>query len=88
MWKGCADLLVPLTTLTSNSTKWKWTNAEQQAFDNIKKVVAKETLLVHLNFNKPFDIHTDASDQQLGAVLSQAGMPIALYSRKLNSAKK
>ena len=36
------------------------------------------------NFNKRFDIHTDASHTQLGAVISQNGKPIAFYSQKLN----
>ena len=40
------------------------------------------------NWNKPFQIHTDASDYQLGAVISQEKKPIAFFSRKLNSAQK
>jgi len=49
-----------------------------------KRVIAKETLLAYPNFNKPFQIHTDDSHCQLGAVASQEGKPIAFYSRKLN----
>ena len=44
-------------------------------------------LLSYPNFNKPFDIHTDASNLQLGAVFRQNGKPIAFYSRKLNPAQ-
>ena len=44
-------------------------------------------LLRYPNFNDPFEIHTDASKNQLGAVISQKGKPIAFYSRKLNSAQ-
>ena len=39
------------------------------------------------DFKKPFDIHTDTSDLQLGAVIIQNGKPIAFYSRKLNPAQ-
>ena len=39
-------------------------------------------------FNKPFDVHADASDHQLGAVISQEGKSIAFHSRKLNSAQQ
>ena len=88
MWKGRASLLAPLTALTSVKSKWKWTEVEQKAFEEIKKVIAKETLLIYPNFNKRFDVHTDASDKQLGAVISQKGLPIAFYSRKLNPAQK
>jgi RNase H-like domain found in reverse transcriptase len=53
----------------------------------MKNIIAKETLLAYSNFNKPFDIHTDASHTQLGAVVSQENKPIAFYSRKLNPAQ-
>jgi len=49
-----------------------------------KRIIAKETLLAYPNFNKPFQIHTDASHYQLGAAVSQEGRPIAFCSRKLN----
>jgi len=52
-----------------------------------KRIIAKETLLACPNFNKPFQIHTDVSHYQLGAVVSQGGKPIAFYSRKLNPAQ-
>jgi len=51
-------------------------------------MVCTETLLNYPDWSKPFDIHTDASDYQLGAVLSQDGKPIAFYSRKLNKAQR
>ena len=52
-----------------------------------KRVIVKETLLAYPNFNKPFQIHTDASNYQLGAVVSQEGKPIAFYSHKLTPAQ-
>ncbi len=54
----------------------------------MKKVMAKETILNYPDFNKVFEIHTDASDRQLGAVISQEGKPLAFYSRKLSSAQR
>jgi len=52
-----------------------------------KRIIAKETLSAHPDFNKPFQMHTDASHCQLGAVVSQDGKPIAFCSRKLNPAQ-
>jgi RNase H-like domain found in reverse transcriptase len=46
--------------------------------------MSKETLLTYPEFNQLFEIHTDASHSQLGAVISQN---IAFYSRKLNPAQ-
>ena len=87
MWKGRSDLLAPLSAMTSKKAPWNWTPQCQKAFDEIKKVVSRETLLAYPDFNKIFEIHTDASKSQLGAVISQEGKPIAFYSRKLSSAQ-
>ena len=65
----------------------EWTDVHQEAFDNMKKLIAKETLLTYPDFNKPFEIHTDASDVQLGPCILQDGKPVAFYSRKLNPAQ-
>ena len=45
-------------------------------------------MLNYPNFSKKFEIHTDASDKQLGAVIAQQGKPIAFFSRKLTSAQE
>ena len=55
----------------------------QKAFDKIKMVLSKETLLRYPDFSKEFEIHTDASQLQIGAVIAQEGKPIAFYSRRL-----
>lgn len=88
MWPGRSKMLVPLTRLTSKNVPFKWTDVEQKAFDDIKKHITKDTLLNYPNFNKPFDVYTDASDKQIGAIISQDGKPIAHFSRTLNSAQK
>ena len=87
MWIRRSHLLQPLTALTSKTVKWKWTEVEQTAFEQIKTVVTRETLLHYPDFNKPFDIHTDASHTQLGSVISQNNKPVAFYSCKLSPAQ-
>ena len=87
MWIRRSHILQPLTNLMSKNAKWHWTPAHQAAFDQIKKVVSQETLLHYPDFNQPFEIHTDASHTQLGAVISQNNKPIAFYSRKLSPAQ-
>ena len=84
MWIRHSDVLSPLTKLTSKEAKWRWTDEEQKSFDTMKRIVGQEMLLAYPNFNEIFDIHTDTSHTQLGAVISQKGKPVAFYSRKLN----
>ena len=83
MWGKWSHLLQPLTALTSTKVTSKWTDVEQQAIDKIKQIVACDTLLIYPDFNKGFDIHTDDSGFQLGALIIQDGKPIALYIHKL-----
>ena len=78
-----SHILAPLTKLTSKKVPFDWKPEHQQAFERIKLVLSKETLLRYPDFSKEFEIHTDASQAQLGAVISQDGKPIAFYSRRL-----
>ena len=83
MWRKRSETLAPLTRLVSKDVKFVWTDVEQKAFNTFKQILSRETLLAHPQFDKPFVIHTDASDTQLGAVISQDNKPIAFYSGKL-----
>ena len=87
MWIRRSHVLAPLATLTSKTTKWKWGPQQKAAFETCKKIIAREVMLAYPDFTQPFQIHTDASHYQLGAVISQKGKPIAFYSRKLNPAQ-
>ncbi len=54
------------------------------SFYNIKSNITKEVVLTYLEFTKPFEIYTDASTMQLGAVITQENRPIAFFKRKLS----
>jgi hypothetical protein len=97
MWARHSEMLAPLTDLVGecgemtstrmNKTKkkpWRWDLIYQQAFVNVKAAIAKETVLAYLDFSKPFEIYTDTSSMQLGAVITQDNRPIAFFSRKLS----
>ncbi len=47
----------------------------------------KEVALAYPDFIKPFDIYTNASTKQLGAIITQDNRPIAFFSRKLSGAQ-
>jgi hypothetical protein len=88
LWYHRSHIISPLTAITSDKAKWQWGPMQQQAFQCIRNTIARQVLLKYPDFTKPFDIFTDASDYQLGAVISQEGWPIAFYSRKLNNAQR
>ncbi len=50
----------------------------------MKAAIAKEVVLAYPDFSKPFEIYTDASTMQLGAVITQDNRPIVFFSQKLS----
>ena len=87
MWKRRSHILSPLSRLVSKTVKWKWTEVEQKAFDEAKRMIKKETMLAYPKFGKVFHTYADASDTQLGGVIMQNDKPLAFYTRKLNQAQ-
>jgi RNase H-like domain found in reverse transcriptase/Reverse transcriptase (RNA-dependent DNA polymerase) len=87
MWPQRSHLLAPLSFLTSCTAKWDWIEQSQNGFEDMKKLIAKETLLTYPNIHKKFEIHTDGSNVQLEACISQEGRHVAFYSRILNPAQ-
>ncbi len=83
MWAKRSEMLAPLSDLvgecgetktTKKKTKkspWRWDPIHQKAFDDKKATIAKEVVLAYPDFSKPFEIYTDASTKQLGAVITQ-----------------
>ena len=88
LWQKRSHILKPLNALSSPNKPWKWTEACEEAFQEMKRVVSHETLLTFPDFNEVFHVYIDASDYQLGAVIMQKGKPLAFYSGTLNSAQK
>ena len=51
-------------------------------------MVSSENLLSYQYWKLPFTVHTDASDKQLGAVISNNKKPFAFFSRKLSQPQR
>jgi hypothetical protein len=79
MWRRRSHILAPLTTMCSAKAKFVWHDKEQKAFEEIKAIISRETLLAYPDFSKDFHIYTDSSDYQLGAVIMQNDHPLAFY---------
>jgi RNase H-like domain found in reverse transcriptase/Reverse transcriptase (RNA-dependent DNA polymerase)/Integrase zinc binding domain/Integrase core domain len=92
-----AHIAVPLTDLTKSSETGKrapvvWTHTEQRAFEALKQALCEAPALVIVDDDKPFVMHTDASDFAIGAVLSQHDAngklrPVGYMSRKLSGSQ-
>jgi hypothetical protein len=96
LWARWSDMLAPLTSLIrecgqTKTTKakgtkkvpWHWDEVHQRAFNHVKATIAKDVVLAYPDYSKVFEIYTDASSNQLGAVITQDNRPIAFFSRKL-----
>jgi RNase H-like domain found in reverse transcriptase len=64
-----------------------WEDVYQQAFLQMKSLITQDAMISYWDHNKSFHIYTDASDYQLGAVITQDSKPIAYFSCKLSPAQ-
>lgn len=98
--RGYAEIAKPLTSMmrgdlgkTPRNKSMKMNielNSEQiKSFKQLKNcLVSNEIILQYPDFNKPFELTTDASKYALGAVLSQDNRPITYLSRTLSRAEE
>ena len=49
----------------------EWNDECQQAFKKLEQLCSQTPILAYANYRKPFKLHTDASENRLGAVLYQ-----------------
>ena len=52
MWEICSHTLGTLTKLTPSKLKFKWTEVEQKASEEIKRIVTRNILLACMDFRK------------------------------------
>ncbi len=87
--KNFAKVGAPLTNLLKKSAvSYDWDEACDEAFETLKGILVKAPVLKLPNFDKDFEIHSDASDFAIGGVLVQEGRPVAFESKKLNETER
>ena len=92
-----SQIAKPLNGLISgeNAKKKKasvdWQSCHQEAFSKLKGLCSEVPILAYADYKKPFWVYTDASEIELGAIISQRQgdkEPVVAYaSRLLNKAE-
>jgi hypothetical protein len=86
--EGFSKLVTPLTSLLEKGKEFKWDEACQNCFEELKKRLTTVPILVMPDIHKGFDVYCDASHLELGCVLMQQGKVIAYASRQLRKHEK
>jgi hypothetical protein len=66
-----AKLVLTLTKLLKNKTKFKWGDKQQEAIRALKAAITRNPKLLPPDLTKQFKLQTDASAYALGATLFQ-----------------
>lgn len=66
-----AGITALLNNLKKKGVKWLWTPESQARMETIKQILQKRPVLVQPYLNKSLQVHTDARDVGVGAILSQ-----------------
>jgi len=80
--KGYGGITAPLTNLLRKDA-FKWGEKAELAFNSLKQAMTTPPVLGMPDFTKTFIIECDASGEGIGAVLMQAGQPLAYLSQGL-----
>ena len=88
--KNYSTIAAPLTALTSSSVPFRWTPEAEAAFSDLKRLFISSPILVYPDRSLQFVVEVDASETEVGAILSQRSPddnklhPCAFFSHKLD----
>ncbi|XP_073688511.1 uncharacterized protein [Garra rufa] len=91
--RNFSQLAAPLTALTSPRTTFRWSDAAEAAFANLKSRFVSAPILVTPDPSRQFVVEVDASEVGVGAVLSQRSPaddkmhPCAFFSHRMSPAE-
>jgi len=86
--KNFAKIASPLTNLLKKSVVTYEEGTCDETFETLKGILVKVPVLKLPDFDKNFEIHSDASDFAIGGVLVQEGRPVAFEIKKLSETER
>jgi hypothetical protein len=78
-----SKIVKPVTELLKKESKYVWSDACDEAFKLLKKLLTTSPMLAQPDTDKLFNVNCDASGTGLGGVLIQEGRVISYSSRQL-----
>ena len=69
--KDFSTIASPLHALSKKNASFIWGPSQDTAFNELKNLLMHAPLLALPNFDKPFEIHCDASGYGIGGMLMQ-----------------
>ena len=82
------ELVEPLQKMVPKDVKFIWEEEQQCAMEKLKKALLDSGTLIFPDFEKTFEVTTDASLFGIGAVLCQDGVPVSYYSKRLSETQQ
>jgi hypothetical protein len=91
--RNFSSIAKPLNTLLKKDVKWNFGNTEKTVFEQLKKLICEEPVLIQPDQTKPFEVEVDASNYAVGAVSMQRDdknvlHPVAFFSKTMNEAQR
>nr|XP_043615901.1 uncharacterized protein LOC122587800 [Erigeron canadensis] len=84
--KNLSSVVAPITDCLKMGV-FDWPCSAQLAFESLKEKLSSAPILSLPDLDQLFELECDASSVGIGAVLVQAGRPVAYFSEKLNGSK-
>ena len=78
----------PLREVLNKEVEFHWGQKQEEAFEDLKKMIVSAPTLAFYDVKKPVTLQTDASQNGLGAVIMQGGKPVAFASKALTAAQR
>lgn len=92
--KNFSGIISAITLLTKQHVPFRWSTEAQTSFEQLKALFTSAPILKHRDPSLPYILEVDASEDAVGAILSQRQgpksllHPVAFFSKKLNSSEK